>query len=752
MSDVPAGIDRRAFVRTSVSTLGGLWVGVTMPHLPRFTRLNDAVPPAATAGEVTVFIRIDPGNRIVIGARGCEIGQGVRTSLPMIIAEELDVPWEMVTVEQLDYALVAGPGPNEFREKYGAQDAGGSTSVADGWLELRLAGAQARWLLRESAARRWNATASSLSTRDAFVLHGDGRRLSYGELARDAAAIPPPAEPIPLKKPEEFRVVGTRVRVADAAAIVRGRASFGIDARMPGALVAVMARSPYFEGKLVSMDDRAARRIPGVRDVVVLRGPAPGEEIVHHLADGVAVVADDTWSAMKGREALRIEWDRGAWASDSMEALEARCNAGLAKPGVVARRDGDVAAARAGAARVVEARYTVPFLAHATMEPPNCTVDIRDGRATVIASMQNPGSAMRQVTTLTGIPRQNVEIRLPRSGGGFGRRLESDYVGEAVKIALQVKRPVKLIWTRDDDIQHDFYRPFGVHSLFASLDASGAVTGWSHRVAATSRKFRSAGRQNAEEWLGVCDPHAYPAGTVPNYESAVIPQEFGLAPGWWRGPLHTFGAFATESFIDEVAHATGRDAVELRLALLGPARRLSYRDHGGPHFDTGRLACVLREAERLIGWGSAPASAGRGRGIACHFTFGGYTAHAMEVSVTRGRLTIHRCLCVVDVGQPVNPLGIEAQIMGGTLDGISAAMRQEITVREGRVQQRNFSDYRLLRMADAPDVEVYIVPSTVPPVGAGEMGVPSAIPALTNAIAAATGKRIRRLPVAGQLA
>jgi len=307
------------------------------------------------------------------------------------------------------------------------------------------------------------------------------------------------------------------------------------------------------------------------------------------------------------------------------------------------------------------------------------------------------------------------------------------------------------VWTREDDIRHDFFRPFGMHALLATLDSSGTVTGWSHRVAATSRKFRSAGRSAAPAWLGVCDPHAYPAGTVANYESLVLPQEFGLAPGWWRGPLHTFGAFATECFIDEVAQATKRDAVTLRLELIGAPRRLPYADHGGPTFDTARLAHVVREAARLIDWGGAPPARGRGRGIACHFTFGGYTAHAMEVSVSGGRLKIHRCLCVADVGTAVNPLGVEAQIMGGTLDGISAALRQEITVRDGQVQQRNFNDYRLLRMADAPDVEVHIVPSDLDPVGAGEMGVPSALPALVNAIAAATGNRIRRLPIGGQL-
>ena len=412
MSATRTGIDRRAFVRTSVSAVGGLWVGVSLPGLARGAASpHDEQAAGVAPAEVTVFVRIDPDNRIVIGARGCEIGQGVRTSLPMLIAEELDVPWEMVTVEQLDYTLVAGAAPGSWREKYGSQFAGGSTNISQGWSELRQAGAQARWLLREGAARRWSTSADRLTTRVGFVVHPDGRRLSYGEVSGAAARITPPTTPLPLKARSDFRVIGTRVPVADAEAIVTGRAAFGIDAHIPGQLVAVMARSPYFEGKLISVDDTAARRVPGVRQVVVVRGPVPGAEIEHNLADGVAVVADDTWSAIKGREALRIEWDRGAWGADSTDALERRANAALedGDAGVVARRDGDLGAARSGAARVLEARYTVPFLAHATMEPPNCTVEIRDGRATVISSCHANAS-----------PRSAGWGRWRRADGGLG--------------------------------------------------------------------------------------------------------------------------------------------------------------------------------------------------------------------------------------------------------------------------------------------------------------------------------------------
>lgn len=738
---------RRRFLVTSASALGGLVVGVRRAWPDEGRGTAASTPGGATFDPVqlTAFVRINPDNRVTIGARGLEIGQGVMTSLPMLIAEELDVAWSMVTVEQLGHGLEAGEG-GRLRWRYGDQSAGGSTSVSDGWGDLRAAGAQGRWLLRQAAANRWVVDASVLSTREGVVRHPDGREATYGELASAASQLALPESPIALKAPTEFRIVGTRVGTADARAIVTGRARYGIDATIPGALVAVIERCPWLDGTLRSFDDSAARAIPGVRHVVAIDGPAPGAMISHNIAAGVAVVADDTWAALKGRGALRVEWERSAWSADDSAALERAANDALARTGTTARSDGDFAAARRSAAREHSARYTVPFLAHATMEPQNCTIALRPDGATVIASTQVPDDVNRLVSELTGLPRTAIDVQLTRAGGGFGRRLRNDFVCEAVKVAQATGKPIKLLWTREDDMTHDFYRPFGVHELRATVDAEGRVTGWSHRVAATSRKFRDPGKVRDPEWVGVCDPDAYPAGVVPNYESEVVTVPFGLPMGWWRGPLHTFGAFATESFIDELAHELGRDAVELRLELMGTASELAYRDHGGPKFEPARLAHVLREAAQRIGWGTASV-AGRGKGIACHFTFGGYTAHAMEVSVARGEVTIHRCVCVTDVGQPVNLLGLEAQMMGGTIDGLSTALRLEVTVRDGRVVQRNFPSYRLMRMAQAPDVEVHVVPSAARPVGAGEMGVPSALPCLANAIFAATGKRVRRLPV-----
>jgi isoquinoline 1-oxidoreductase beta subunit len=669
----------------------------------------------------------------------------------MLIAEELDVAWSQIEVEQLPYGLIASPEPPGIAGKYGPQGAGGSTSIPDGFESLRQAGAKARWLLVAAAAKEWNVEASRLTTRDGRVLHPDGRSLGYAELAPAAAKLEAPTDPVPLKKPSEFRIIGQPVRVADAREIVTGHAAYGIDARVPNALTAMIERCPYFDGSIARFDAVAARRVPGVRDVVVIPGPGPDKPLDGAaLAAGVAVVADDTWSAHKGREALKIEWRPGPHASDSTAALTERALETARRPGTVARADGDFEQARAAAAKVVEAEYVQPFLAHATLEPMNALVELKADRALLIAPIQSPGSASRLINAMTGIPRLNIEIRLVRSGGGFGRRLENDYVAEAVYIARAVKAPVKLIWTREDDMRNDYYRPFGVHAFAATLDAEGNVTGWRHRVAATSRKWRTSDMEDADAWIGCADPDGFPAGSVPSYSCEFSPVEFGLARGWWRAPLPMFVAFPTQSFVDEVAAASGQDPLALRFKLLGEARELDYRDHGGPKFHTGRMAAVLRRAAERIGWGGALPK-GTGRGIAGHFVFGGYTAHAMEVSVSRGEVRIGRCVCVSDIGTVVNPLGVEAQLSGGTLDGLSTALNLGITVEAGRIVQSNFLDYPLMRMAQAPDVEVDILHTDFPPSGAGEMGTPSAVPALTNAIYAATGVRIRNLPVGNQL-
>jgi isoquinoline 1-oxidoreductase beta subunit len=579
------------------------------------------------------------------------------------------------------------------------------------------------------------------------VWHADGRSLKYGELATRAAALPLPAGPFELKQPKDFKILGQPAKVADCGDIVSGRARYGIDASLPGMLYAVIARSPTFDGRVKSFDDAAARKVRGVRFVVPV-APPPDGDFNRNLAAGVAVVADNTWAAMQGRKALQIDWDAGPWAKASSREMEQRAHALVAgTEGIqTGRSDGDMAKAWSEATQKIEATYQVPFLAHATMEPPGATIAINGDKVKLIASLQQPGDASRMIAEMLGISRLNVDIELPRSGGGFGRRLENDFVAEAVMIARQVQRPVKLLWSRDDDLTNDFFRPFGVQRLRAAAGADGKLTGWSHRVAATSRKWR-AGRGDDPDWVGTLDIDGFPANCVPNYLAEFVDVPFCLARGWWRAPLHTFSAFATESFVDEVAHALERDPVELRLEMLGAPRDLQYREHGGPVFSTGRLSATLQEAAKRIGYGRYLPK-GHGIGFASHFTFGGYTSHAMEVAAKAGGgWHIERCVCVSDVGIVVNPLGVEAQLMGGTIDGISTALGLEITVEQGRVQQTNYHQYPVLRMPEAPKVEVHIMPSSMPPRGAGEMGIPGALPALANAIFAATGQRLRRLPL-----
>lgn len=736
-------LTRRDFIVVTASAAGGL---VASAYFPARALGAEATGPAGAAA-LGAFVRIEPSGVVVIGARGAEIGQGVVTSLPMLIAEELDADWERVVVEQLPLGLESSPEPPGLRWKYGAQGAGGSTNIPEGWNELRQAGAQVRWRLVNAAAQRFGVAPDQVRAEAGLLLGPRGRKAHFGEVAAAAAQLAPPAGDLPLKPASAWRILGRPQRTVDARAIVTGQTRYGLDVREPGMLTAVIARCPYFGGDVASVDDAKARAIPGVRHVVRLPAPPADGPMLHHLAAGVAVVADDTWAALRGRDALAITWKPGPGAKDSTDQLEARCLAATRQPGSVVREDGDAPAAQAAPARALDVTYVVPFLAHATMEPQNAYVKLEKDRALVIAPTQSPGQANKVVHELTGIPRLNVAVQLPRAGGGFGRRGETDAIAEATLLAKQVNAPIKLMWTREDDARNDFYRPFGAHRLRGALDADGALVSWWHTTVGTPIAWRGRDMEKAPPWMGLVDEDGVPAGLVPNYRSEFTAAEFQLMRGWWRGPVHTFAAFATQSFLDEMAHLAGRDPLAFRLALLGAPRELPYRGHGASVLDTGRLANVLRVAGEQIGWGrSLPA--GRGLGIAAHLVFGGYTAHAFEVSVEGGELRIWRCVCASDVGQPVNPLGVEAQLLGGTIDGISAALHQEITVKDGRIQQGNFDSYRLLALREAPRVEVHVVASARPPAGAGEMGTPTVAPALANAIFAATGKRLRRMPFA----
>ena len=730
-------LTRRGFLTVSLTVAGGL--------LARIAPLN--AEQIAGPEQLGVFVRIDPAGPVTIGAKAPEIGQGVKTALPMLIAEELDVGWSDVVVEQLPYGVIPADNKAGFTSKYGFQAAGGSTNVKYGWAFLRQSGAKVRRMLIEAAAEAWGVEAGKIKTDAGYLIHPEtGARHRYGEFAAAAAKREVPAEDQPLKTPDQFRIIGKPIPIVDTKSIVTGSERYGIDGRMEGMVYAAVAHCPYFEGDIKSVDARAARAIPGVSDV--FRLPRSENGFTGHRVTGVAVIAGDTWTAFKAKRALKIEWTRGPWGDDSSAELERRALEALEGTGQMIRQDGEPTKAIAAASRTLTADYFVPHLSHATLEPQNVLIDLGEDSATVFMSTQTPARGVATISAMTGIKPENIEFHLPRSGGGFGRGLQHDVTAEAVLIARRVKRPVKLVWTREDDMRNDFYRPAGVQRITAGLDDAGKLTGWSYRSAATDLQVA---RGSAPAWIACLDPDAVPAGCVENYEAEFLPIECGLARGFWRGPQPTFCTFAAQSFFDEVALATGQDPLAFRLAMLGDDRELDYRDHGGPKYRTGRVRQVLVRAADKIGYGRTVPE-GHGIGLAGSFVFGGYAAHAMEVSVNAGRLKIHRCVVAVDVGRVVNPLGFEGQIISGTIDGLSAALNLRISVKDGRVEQGNFPDYPLLQMAAAPDVEVEVIDSEAAPEGAGEMGVPTVAPALANAVYSATGIRIRRLPLAAELA
>ena len=697
---------RRAFLKGSAAVSGGLLMGVALP-------LTRGAMAAGAVSTPNAWVHIADDNAISILVAHAEMGQGVYTSMPMLVAEELNVDLKQIRV------VDAPPAAVYVNALLGAQITGGSTSVRDGWTKLRVAGAQVREMLISAAAQSWGVDRASVKAEKGVLTGPGGKQATYGQMADAASRLPVPDKPT-IKDPKDFRIVGKATKRLDTPAKVNGTATFGVDVKLPGMVYAALTQCPVIGGKVKSFDAAQAKGMPGVQAVV-------------QISDGVAVVADSWWRAKKALETVSIQWDEGAVAALSDESIIAGNREALKSGKVLAigKPQGDVAAAMGQAARVIEAEYITPLQSHSPLEPMNFTAHVQGDKVALIGPTQFPQGAQGAVAAVLGVKPENVSLRTTFLGGGFGRRLELDFIVQAAEISKAVGKPVKLLWTREEDMTHDFYRPIGVNTVKAALDASGKPTAMHFRVASQSITQRAFGlpKDTLDPFMAEA---AVPGYNVPNTQHDLVIHDSGFRVGYWRAVSHNMNAFANESFMDELAKAAGQDPYQYRMKLL----------EGKPRF-----ANVLKLAADKAGWGK-PLPKGRARGIALMEGYDTYMAQVAEVSLLAdGSVRVHKVTVAADLGMMVNPDTVQAQIQSAVVFGVGATLKHQITLKNGRVQQTNFNSFEPVRLNETPQIDVVLVKSSEKPGGIGEPATAVVAPAIANAVAALTGKRVRRLPV-----